>query len=412
MIKVLHTADWHLGKRLEQYERTEEQQYFLDWLRQTIAGQQVDVLVVAGDIFDTGAPPNTALRQYYEFLGKLRGTSCRTVVIIGGNHDSVSTLNAPKDLLRFFDVHVVGGVPEDFNEQVIPIRNGKGEVELVVCAVPFLRDKDVRLSIAGESLSDLESRLRAGIIYHYQRLVAPIQPYKKQGIPVLATGHLFAQGASSTESEKDIHVGNLGQIGADGFPPEFDYVALGHLHRPQKVNGVAHIRYSGSPIPLSFSEAGDTKQVVLLQFEGSQPVITEIPVPPVRQLLRVEGRLEEVKTQLKAIADPGLPLPVWVEVQLLTPGYLAQVEEDLREWVRAQPWIEKLFIRQRRERQIELLSTEVETETLFDLTPQAVFRKRLEKEGTGGDESLTQLFNAAVELMHQRESAAELNNKE
>src|ERR1017187_6057793 len=105
MIKVLHTADWHLGKRFEQIERTEEHQFFLDWLIDKLTDEHIDVLIVAGDIFDTGTPSNTAFKQYYSFLWKVKSTCCREVIIIGGNHDSVTTLNAPKDLLKVFNVH-------------------------------------------------------------------------------------------------------------------------------------------------------------------------------------------------------------------------------------------------------------------------------------------------------------------
>src|SRR6478735_2806017 len=200
-MKVLHTSDWHLGKRLLHHERTEEHQHFLDWLLQVIRLEKVDVLLVAGDVFDTGAPSNAALKQYYDFLRALHQTGCQHVIITGGNHDSIATLNAPKELLKFFNIHVIGGVPENVLDEIIPVKNAAGKVELVVCAVPFLRDKDIRLSIAGETAEEREQRIKDGICNHYKELVPLIENYKLAGIPVIATGHLFAAASSTSDSE-------------------------------------------------------------------------------------------------------------------------------------------------------------------------------------------------------------------
>src|SRR5690606_26452846 len=268
-MRVLHTSDWHLGQRLVNLDRTEEHQHFLDWLLQTIEQEKVEVLLMSGDVFDTGAPSNTALRQYYNFLTRVCATCCRHIVITGGNHDSISTLNAPKELLDCFNIKVIGGASDNPLDELIILNNPDTEqTELIVCAVPFLRDRDLRLSVPGESTEEREKRLKQGIASHYAGFVEHILPYKAQQIPVVAMGHLFAAGGSTTESEKEIHVGNLAQIGADQFPKEFDYVALGHLHRPQLVNKTHHIRYSGSPIPLSFSEVTDNKIILILDFEA------------------------------------------------------------------------------------------------------------------------------------------------
>lgn len=403
MIKVLHTADWHLGKRLDNSERTEEHQLFLEWLLQEIIEASIDVLIIAGDIFDTGAPSNTALKQYYNFLRQVQDTCCQDVIIIGGNHDSVSTLNAPKELLKHFNVHVIGGVPDAFDDQIITIYKD-GQPELVVCAVPFLRDRDVRLSIAGETSSEMEARLVEGICNHYKKFIEHILPLKASGIPVLATGHMFAQGASTSDSEQKIHVGNLAQICGDQFPEEFNYVALGHLHRPQVVNGMNHIRYSGSPIPLSFSESNDEKKVVILSFEkGKLSAVEEHLVPPTRRLLRIAGNLEQVKTALKAITNQNLILPCWVEVQITTAACIPNVEEELQEVIDKKPFIERLFIRQIKERpSIADTGNEEEAFTLFELSPKAVFQRRCQSEFGDGDlTELEKTFDLAVELMHQ-----------
>lgn len=405
-MKVLHTADWHLGKRLEQCERIEEHQQFLDWLISELTEQCIDVLIIAGDIFDAGTPSNAALKQYYDFLWKVKNTCCREVIVIGGNHDSVTTLNAPKDLLKYFNVHVVGGVPDNLDDQIISIYNKQGELKLVVCAVPFLRDKDVRLSIAGESMSAMESRLKKGICDHYHSFKIQVAPYKAQGIPVIATGHLFAAGGTNSDSEKDIHVGNLGQVCGDQFPEEFDYIALGHLHRPQVVNKMNHIRYSGSPIPLSFSENNDSKVVVILTFEkGKLSEIEEFDIPCCRKLIRIKGSFDTVKNKLILLEDDKLCYPAWVEVQVETEGYIHDLDEQLNKLVQKKQFIERLFIKQLRLRPHRNLDEQIaEITELTDLDPKTVFRKKVESVYPDVQvDDLLQTFDEVMELMRQRE---------
>jgi exonuclease SbcD len=406
-MKILHTADWHLGKKLEQSERTEEHQDFLDWLIVKLSDEQIDVLIIAGDIFDTSSPSNTALEQYYHFLSKVKNTNCKEVIIIGGNHDSISTLNAPQQLLKHFNIHVIGGVPDEFDKQIIEIRDKNQNLELVVCAVPFLRDKDIRLSVAGETAIEREQRIKQGIVNHYHNFKEYILDYKKEGIPVFATGHLFAAGAETSESEKEIHVGNLGQIGGEMFPIEFDYVALGHIHRPQLVNKMSHIRYSGSPIALSFSETDDQKQVLILHIEDRKlKNIEELKVPTYRKLLRIKGDLETVKSKLLLLEDPKLKYPAWVELQINTETFIHDLQEQL-EYIRfQQPFIERFFPRQIRSRAIKNLAEQTEELTILnDLTPKDVFLKKCSIEFPENDsEELLNTFEEIMEIMIQKEN--------
>jgi exonuclease SbcD len=386
-MRILHTADWHLGKRLENCERSEEHQFFLDWLLDTVAEQNIDVLIIAGDVFDSGTPSNTAFRQYYEFLGRIKNTCCKDIVIIGGNHDSVSTLNAPQSLLRYFNIHVVGGVPCNFREQLVPIERD-GAVRLVVCAVPYLRDKDLRLSIPGELAAEREARIRQGIGDHYHKLKEHILPFKEKGIPVIGTGHLFtAGGNSSPESEKDIHVGSLGLVYADQFPQELDYIALGHLHRPQIVNKQHHIRYSGSPIPLSFSEAGDKKLVIILQFNGNVlSALEELQIPPCRKLVRIKGNVDEVLSKVGELEDAEMIFPSWVEVQVETNSFIPDLDTQLKKLLEGKAHTEKIFTRQIRLKPAGTLEVEKdEAYSLMDLQPETVFLKRCQSFFPGED---------------------------
>ena len=405
-MRILHTADWHLGKRLEQSERTEEHQAFLTWLIQTLQSERIDVLIVAGDIFDTGSPSNAAFEQYYGFLRQVKNTCCREVIIIGGNHDSISTLNAPQSLLKYFNVHIIGGVPQEFADQIIEVSDEQGQLELVVCAVPFLRDRDIRLSIAGETLEERESRIKQGITDHYHRFLTHIENYKLNKIPVIATGHLFAAGSATSDSEKEIHVGNLGQIGGDQFPKEFDYVALGHIHRPQLINKMNHIRYSGSPIPLSFSETEDKKLVIVLEFqEGILNSLEEIEVPCSRRLIRIKGSFDKVKTKLALLEDQHTLFPAWVEVQVDTESFIFDLEEQLNSLIEGKPFIDRLFPRQVRTRAAKNLDEQtMEAMALADLDPKMVFLKRLQAEYQDEEQpDLLSTFHEVLEYMAQKE---------
>ncbi len=274
-LKVLHTSDWHLGRRLYGRMRYDEFEAFLSWLYDTIVTQQVDVLIVAGDIFDTMTPSNKSQALYYEFLGKVSKTCCQHIVIVAGNHDSPSFLDAPSQVLKFLNVHVIGTACDDLNDEVLILEDADGNPHCIIAAVPYLRDRDVRNSAAGESAQDKDSNVIAGIRAHYDGVAEIAKAHQKhmiqthqRHIPIIATGHLFAAGSKTTDDDgvRDLYVGNLGKISADMFDECFDYVALGHLHVPQRVGGCDHIRYSGSPIAMGFGEARQQKQVLLVQF--------------------------------------------------------------------------------------------------------------------------------------------------
>lgn len=274
-LTILHTSDWHLGRRLYGRMRYEEFEAFLSWLQDTISTQKVDVLIVAGDIFDTMTPSNRAQALYYEFLGKVSKSCCQHIVIVAGNHDSPTFLDAPSNVLKFLNVHVIGTACEDLNDEVLVLDAADGTPHCIIAAVPYLRDRDVRSSAAGESADSKDANVIKGIRAHYDEVasIAKAQQAKlvevhQRHIPIIATGHLFAAGGTTTEDDgvRELYVGSLGKISADMFDEGFDYVALGHLHVPQRVGGRESIRYSGSPIAMGFGEAKQQKQVLLVQF--------------------------------------------------------------------------------------------------------------------------------------------------
>ena len=236
-----------------------EQAAFLDWLIDTIRKTHVDTLIVAGDIFDTSTPSNRAQELYYGFLSRLPATACRHTIIIAGNHDSPTFLDAPGNLLKAMHIHVMGAASSDPTDECLFLADRNGQPEALVCAVPYLRDRDVRRASAGETIADKNRKLIEGIRKHYAAvcdLAAKQRESVGDDIPIIATGHLFVTGGRTTDGDgvRELYVGTLAHVDREIFPSVIDYLALGHLHVPQNLSGSDHQRYSGSPIPMGYGE--------------------------------------------------------------------------------------------------------------------------------------------------------------
>ena len=342
MLTLLHTSDWHLGRRLYGKPRYDEFKQFLDWQLQTLREQKVDVLLIAGDIFDTTAPSNQAQNLYYDFLSQVCDTDCRHVIIVAGNHDSASFLEAPKQLLKSFNIHIIGSMTDTPTDEVITLSDKAGQAELIVMAVPYLRDRDVRTVGHGERLDDKERKLAQGIKAHYAQIAdiaiaqqAQLKAKYKRTIPIVATGHLFTVGGQTMEGDgvRDLYVGSLGSIGAEIFHPQIDYVALGHLHIPQAVGGQPHIRYAGSPIAMGFGESRQQKQVHLLRFDAnpdllSQPLqtLTIQKKPLVSAPTPVKKRKRVSHASMDLFADEELPEPSMLGAINAEAGINAEVD--------------------------------------------------------------------------------------
>ena len=322
MIKILHTADWHLGKMLYKYALNEDIILFFDWLEAYIITEKIDVLLVSGDIFDLANPASRDIKLYYNFLHRLSLTGVKTI-ITGGNHDSVSLLNAPATLLTSLNISVIGGVPEDFYNQLIPIENKNKETVAVVLAVPFLRDHELRASVAADQIEDKMDVIPLAIRRHYDLLVVEARLRYGQ-VPLIAMGHLFMRGALTSEGEREIHVGNLMGIDSQCIPEQISYTALGHIHKPQKVDKNEFIRYSGSPIYLDFSESMYEKMVVRVELSENRVEVHPVPVPKFRELLRLKGKLDEITTQLNQYKNP-YPLKTLVEAEVIDKAFDATI---------------------------------------------------------------------------------------
>ena len=313
-MKILHTSDWHIGRKLYNQELEQDLDLFFDWLIKTIKQEKINVLIVAGDIFDLAYPSNSSLEQYYKVLRRLYKTDCKNIIITGGNHDSVSTLNAPKNILKFLNIHIIGGVYENTEEQIIEIKDENNTLELIVCAIPFLRGKDIRQSIAGEEYDERIVAIREGISKYYYNIAEIVKQKYKADIPVIATGHLFVTNVDLPKEEKDLYIGSLQQISSERFPELFNYIALGHIHRPQKVS--EKIRYSGSPIPMSFSEREHKKSVVILEKKSNSFIQKVLEIPIFRNLVLFKGNFSEVKNKISSYKDTGI-LPFFADIEII-----------------------------------------------------------------------------------------------
>jgi exonuclease SbcD len=226
-------------------------------------------------------------------------------------------------------VHIVGKASDNLQDEIVLIEE-KDKVALVICAVPFLRDSDIRKAISAENITETERRIKEGIIQHYHQVADLVTDYKKAHIPILATGHLYAAKSQTSDSEKEIHIGNQGQIEVEKLPTIFDYVALGHIHRPQKVGGNQHIRYSGSPIPLSFSEYSDRKQITIVEIEAhGLTSIQEVEIPLTRPLLSFKGSLAEVEKKILSYEKKSSLTP-WAEVKVVLQEYVSNLSEKIQ----------------------------------------------------------------------------------
>ena len=256
-MRILHTSDWHLGQHFMGQSRQAEHRALIDWLLAQVNAHAVDAVLIAGDIFDTGAPPSYARELYNQLIARLHQAGV-ALLVLGGNHDSVSVLDESRDLLRHLGTQVIAATGTPAQHAVtLPLR-GSDEPGCIVCALPFIRARDVQQSQAGQSAQDKQLALQTAIQNTYQQVYdaalarqQALQQSLGRKLPIIATGHLTTVGASSNESVREIYVGSLEAFPTNAFPPA-DYIALGHIHQPQKVGGLDHIRYSGSPIALGF----------------------------------------------------------------------------------------------------------------------------------------------------------------
>ena len=358
-MKFIHTADWHLGNTMHDIDRTRETGAFLEWLKTEIAAIGAEALVIAGDIFDVVNPSNIAKTQYYKFLASLLTTKCSNVVVIGGNHDSGSLLDAPAEILEALNIKVVGSINNrSIDDLVVELKNGDGQAIGFCCAVPFMRNLELEQfykSSAGDSAGessdgdedgandeDLLKHLYADV---YRRAV---ELRGDRNIPIIATGHLYASNLSGRDSEsvesgtaenvansiddgvREV-VGTLGNVDVSTFPSELDYVALGHIHYTSMVAKNPKVRYSGSPFVMGFDEANCKRYVLAVDvLPNVEPTVVKIEVPKTVRFEQFKGDIESLKRNLQNLETELLlnPMETYVDL-LLTSGNFVSLNDAL-----------------------------------------------------------------------------------
>lgn len=331
MLRIIHTADWHLGQSFHGYDRGHEHDGFLAWLLRTLPERETDVLLISGDIFDSINPPATAQRRLYGFLAQAYAARPHLqVVLIAGNHDAAARLEAPARLLESFNVTVVGTVERDgagdiaHGKFLVPLRCAAGVVRAIAVAVPFLRPSDVPtvLEATDPHLDGVRQLYRQAV-----EAAEALRDAQYPGATLIALGHCHMQDTvASRDSERNLLLGGAEALHADTFPAALSYVALGHLHKPQELAD-GRISYCGSPIPLSFSEKDYEHRVLEILIDGAPPQVHPLPIPKTTALLRIPetgpAPIADVLEQLAALpTESALPPEQhpFLEVRVLAEG--------------------------------------------------------------------------------------------
>lgn len=342
MIRFLHTADWHIGQLFHEYDRGYEHRQFLDWLLETLIAEQVGVLLISGDVFDLSNPSAASIKMFYSFLNQaVKRNPDLQIIITAGNHDSASRLESPKPLLESSNIHIVGLIEKDengiidYSKITIPIKDKDGNIQVWCIAVPFLRMGDY------PSIPDCANPYAEGITSFYKEAYEYVASKKESGQAIIAMGHLHAQQAEVSDIDKmeRLIMGGVECISAAAFDDTIRYVALGHIHKAQRIGGKEHIRYSGSPLPMSFSETNYKHQVVVFDIENDhleELRTIEIPVAvPLKRIPAVHSTLAEVLSSLQQLEvfEGDIHTAPYLEVRVLLegpePGLRHKVEEVL-----------------------------------------------------------------------------------
>ena len=436
-MRIIHTSDWHLGQYFYGKSRESEHQQFLHWLLAQATNYNVDAIIVAGDIFDTTTPPSYARKMYFNFISDLQAIDCQ-LIILAGNHDSVSMLAESKTLLGALSTHVVAKVTDkteekNLAEQVFTLKNKQGESQAVVCAIPYIRPRDVIKSQIGQSSLEKSEKLQQAIVEHYQHLyqqakILASQPNEDENLPIIATGHLTAVGVTTTDSVRDIYIGTLEALPSSVFPAA-NYIALGHIHRAQKVGKTDHIRYSGSPIALSFDEATQTKKILLVDFDKDcLEKVTELDVPCFQPLAMIKSSVESLIVKVEKLVNneeihsslAKNNMKLWLDIELSDTGLLQDLQPKIISLVKDFP-VEVLLVRRQKQARKHMLSQHRQDKsTLNELTLTEVFESRLNQEtwlqpeneeipvseeSMQRKDNLALLFNTTLEQMNEEEKA-------
>ena len=399
-LRIFHSADWHIGKGLGNIDRTDDFRVFFKDLLAMIAERRPDVLLISGDVFDTSMPANSAQRLYYDFMRSLEGTSVRATIVTAGNHDSQRFLEAPRALLETLRCYVAG---ETVESQTFVLRDDDGAPYLAVAAVPYLREGDVRRGTMDDTDADRAQRFEAGVRAHYDTVHSLLtDELKGARVPIVAMGHLFVTGSKMkphsdpVESDGSVYVGTLRNVTANAFGDRWDYVALGHIHHGQEVKAKVPMRYSGSPVALSYSHMTYHHHIVEVTFDETGAMsVEELPVKQPRHFVQVKGTLDELKAGIdQAGATYVMP---FVEATLTSDECLPDLSNELTTYGETH----SVIVTAVRNEALAARYAQINEEApdLSDLTPDAVFKAYLRE---NFDEEVAQArFDLFADLFHE-----------
>jgi len=403
-MKILHTSDWHLGITFEGISREEDHKFFLKWLIKELRELEIDVLIIAGDIFDQPQPSAEAHKIYFQFLFQLsQQTSVKKVVIVGGNHDSPARLDAPAELLKLLDVFVVGGLSQDLSslsKYICPVFNKDGKIELVIAAAPFIHEYRLGVRTAFQTEKEILQSFKEKMRDLYSALADEAE-LVAQGVPLIATGHLACAGYESDDAPLEVHmVGTLGGLPKDIFDSRFSYIALGHIHRSYRVEN-SNAYYCGSPIPLSIKESKQPRCVQIISFPENNfidPIIEKKQILLLRNIVEFKGTLENVLEQIQNLkwVTPASPiLCIIVYVDFYTAGIDLEIRKKINKRFSKNPPIlsnVKQIIKNIKNQNLFL----PENLSLKDLTIEEVFLKMCESQNLNVEDDLLKAFQSLL----------------
>ena len=395
-MRILHTADWHLGISLGTEKRADEFDRMLAYILEKARETETRCVIISGDVFDAPVPPNQAVAQYYRFLVDAVRAGIRDVIVTAGNHDSPSFLEAPRELLKRLNVHVFGKLEKDPADQLVVLKEDSGKPCAVVAAIPYLHIRDVRETVSGEGFDLQHGGYCRGVLAAYRRVCACAKE-KYPALPLLATAHFWA--LPGTEPDPSDQMGFQAGVPVGEFPESIDYLAMGHIHTPGPLPYRKNFRYAGSVLPLTFGEAGREKSMVLLDTDRpAEPETVALPV--FRNLEVLTGTMPELLEQIGRLREAGNNAMLDV---CQTGPFQPRLRQDLDECC-ADSGVSVIFCRNQ-ERNPALTRRSGSDERLADLAPETVFARMLDANGTGGDEraQLLETFREALKDLEAKQ---------
>ena len=407
-MKVLHTSDLHIGKNLHKHRINFAHEHLFNYLIDTIIKDEIDLLLISGDIFDTSYVSVSTQKVFYDFLDRLsKIKTLKDTVIISGNHDLPSMLDLATPFLELSNIHIITSI--NVEDQIFTLKDRNNIPYCNIVAIPFLREKDIKPDLESDNIIDIQKELEEALINHYRNVDEYIVNNLDLNLPTISLMHLFATGSTSTteiegEKHRDIYVGKLKTINANTFPKNIDYYALGHIHKPQIVNKDERIVYSGSPIALNFGEK-TAKQIVKLDFNNKEFTKEKILLPKFLNLEQLEAEsIDDIKNQLNQL-DHDMKIdykddPIYLEIIYKSKNIESSINEIIEDYVKTLTNNFKILAI-RLDTKITITETQNKKVSLDMLNPKQIFDMTFKDTGKDklyiDDEEVYKLFDQVLE---------------